>query len=98
MTRRAQGLLARSPELQVSISTVDAKEYDIGDGDWLRVRSRRGELQAKALITEKMNPGEIFVPFVKLKEHAANFLTNSALDPNSRIPEYKVCAVRMEKL
>ncbi|HAE32529.1 MAG TPA: hypothetical protein DCF86_01685, partial [Dehalococcoidia bacterium] len=59
---------------------------------------RRGELQAKALITEKMNPGEIFVPFVKLKEHAANFLTNSALDPNSRIPEYKVCAVRMEKL
>jgi formate dehydrogenase major subunit/formate dehydrogenase alpha subunit len=91
-------LLARSPELQVSISTVDAAEYDIGDGDWLRVRSRRGELQAKALITEKMNPGEIFVPFVKLKEHAANFLTNSALDPNSRIPEYKVCAVRMEKL
>ena len=91
-------MLARSPELQVSISTVDAEEYDIGDGDWLRVRSRRGELQAKALITEKMNPGEIFVPFVKLKEHAANFLTNSALDPNSRIPEYKVCAVRMEKL
>ena len=98
ITRRAKGLLARSPELQVSISTVDAEEYDIGDGDWLRVRSRRGELQAKALITEKMNPGEIFVPFVKLKEHAANFLTNSALDPNSRIPEYKVCAVRMEKL
>ena len=45
-----------------------------------------------------MNQGEIFVPFVKLKEHAANFLTNEALDPESRIPEYKVCAVKMEKM
>ena len=42
--------------------------------------------------------GELFVPFVKLQEHAANFLTNSALDPDSRIPEYKVCAVRMDKV
>jgi predicted molibdopterin-dependent oxidoreductase YjgC len=42
--------------------------------------------------------GEVFVPFVKLKEHAANYLTNPALDPTSRIPEYKVCAVRVEKL
>ena len=42
--------------------------------------------------------GEVFVPFVKLQEHAANYLTNPALDPTSRIPEYKVCAVRVEKL
>ena len=50
--------------------------------------------------TQNMNDfiGEIFVPFVKLQEHAANFLTNAALDPNSRIPEYKVCAVRLEKV
>jgi assimilatory nitrate reductase catalytic subunit len=43
-----------------------------------------------------MRPGEVFVPFVKLKDHAANFLTNAALDPGSRIPEYKVCAIRIE--
>ena len=42
--------------------------------------------------------GEVFVPFVKLQEHAANFLTNSAFDPTSKIPEYKVCAVRIEKI
>ncbi|MCS5650669.1 MAG: hypothetical protein NZ820_15200 [Dehalococcoidia bacterium] len=47
--------------------------------------------------SDKMRSGEIFVPFVKLQEHAANFLTNAALDPDSRIPEYKVCAVRLEK-
>ena len=48
--------------------------------------------------SDKMKEGEIFVPFVKLKEHAANFLTNAALDPESRIPEYKVCAVRLERI
>ncbi len=41
--------------------------------------------------------GELFVPFVKLAQHAANFLTNNVLDPSSKIPEYKVCAVRLEK-
>ena len=98
MTRRAQGLLDRSPELQVSVNPLDAEKYEIQDGDCLRVTSRRGNLEAKALISDRMNEGEIFVPFVKLKEHAANFLTNAALDPESRIPEYKVCAVKMEKM
>ena len=42
--------------------------------------------------------GEVFVPFVKLQEHAANFLTNSTFDPNFKIPEYKICAVRFEKI
>jgi predicted molibdopterin-dependent oxidoreductase YjgC len=44
-----------------------------------------------------MRKGEIFVPFVRLQESAANFLTNAAFDPGSKIPEYKVCAVRVEK-
>ena len=46
----------------------------------------------------KHSLGEVFVPFVKLEKHAANFLTNSAFDPESKIPEYKVCAVRIEKI
>jgi predicted molibdopterin-dependent oxidoreductase YjgC len=57
----------------------------------------RGELEGRALVTEMVRQGDIFVPFVKLAKHAANFLTNAALDPNSKIPEYKVCAVRFEK-
>ena len=57
---------------------------------------RRGELTGKALFTDRMREGEIFVPFVKLSESAANFLTNAAYDPDSKIPEYKVCAVRVE--
>ena len=98
MTRRAAGLLARSPELQVAISAEDGDRYDVADGEWIRLRSRRGEIEGRATYTEKMRAGEVFVPFVKLQEHAANFLTNSAYDPNSKIPEYKVCAVRIEKI
>ena len=98
ITRRADNLLARSPELTISIHPTDGDKYDIPDGEWIRVRSRRGDLEGRAHYTERQRAGELFVPFVKLQEHAANFLTNSALDPDSRIPEYKVCAVRMDKL
>ena len=97
ITRRASGLLARSPELQVSISAEDGERYGVADGEWVRLVSRRGELEGRATYTEKMRAGEVFVPFVKLQEHAANFLTNSAHDPTSKIPEYKVCAVRIQK-
>ena len=97
MTKRAEGLLARSPELQIEINPEDGGKYSVQEGDWVRLRSRRGELEGRILYSERMRSGEIFVPFVKLRDHAANFLTNSALDPESRIPEYKVCAVRLEK-
>ena len=98
ITRRASGLLARAPELQIAVSAEDGKRHGVADGEWARLVSRRGELEGRVLYTEKMQPGEVFVPFVKLKDHAANFLTNAALDPNSKIPEYKVCAVRFEKI
>ena len=98
MTRRADGLLARAPELQIAMSAADGQRYDVSDGEWIRVLSRRGELEGRVTYTERMRAGEVFVPFVKLKDHAANFLTNPAVDPNSKIPEYKVCAVRVEKI
>ena len=98
ITRRADNLLARAPELTVSMHPSDGERFEIPDGEWIRVRSRRGDLEGRAVYTEKQRAGELFVPFVKLQEHAANFLTNSALDPNSRIPEYKVCAVRVDKV
>ena len=98
ITRRASGLLARAPELEVAISAEDGERYGVADGEWVRLASRRGELEGRATYTEKMRAGEVFVPFVKLQKHAANFLTNAAFDPNSKIPEYKVCAVRIEKV
>jgi len=98
MTRRAHGLLARASVLQVAINPDDCDSYGLISGDKVRIKSRRGQMEAEVLVSEKMNSGEIFVPFVKLQEQAANFLTNAALDPDSRIPEYKVCAVRMEKI
>ena len=98
ITRRADNLLARAPELTVSMHPSDGERFDVPDGEWIRVRSRRGDLEGRAVYTERQRAGELFVPFVKLQEHAANFLTNAALDPNSRIPEYKVCAVRIDKV
>ena len=96
ITRRVAALLAHSPELQVAINPQDGAKYKIGDGQFVRVSSRRGELTGNALFTERMRSGEVFIPFVKLSESAANFLTNAAYDPESKIPEYKVRAVRIE--
>ena len=98
ITRRAHGLLARASVLQVAVNPDDCDTYGLNSGDKVCIKSRRGQMEAEVLVSEKMNSGEIFVPFVKLQEQAANFLTNAALDPDSRIPEYKVCAVRMEKI
>jgi predicted molibdopterin-dependent oxidoreductase YjgC len=98
MTRRVQGLLELAPRLEVAIHPTDARRLGAGDGTALRVLSRRGELTAYARLTEAVRPGAVFVPFVKLADSAANFLTNAALDPSAKIPEYKVCAVRLERI
>ncbi|HXH23138.1 MAG TPA: formate dehydrogenase subunit alpha [Dehalococcoidia bacterium] len=97
ITRRARTLLARSPELQIAINPQDAARYGVKDGEDVVLYSKRGDLSGKALVTDAVRPGDVFVPFVKLQEHNANFLTNAVYDPKSRIPEYKVCAVRIER-
>jgi predicted molibdopterin-dependent oxidoreductase YjgC len=96
LTRRVEGLLALAPQLEVAVHPADARRLGLETGDAVRVTSRRGTLTGSARLTEAVRPGAIFVPFVKLAESAANFLTNSATDPISKIPEYKVCAVRVE--
>jgi formate dehydrogenase alpha subunit len=98
LTRRVQGLLELAPRLEVAIHPSDARRLGVDTGGRVRVESRRGELTGYAHVTEAVRPGAIFVPFVKLADSAANFLTNSACDPISKIPEYKVCAVRLERL
>jgi formate dehydrogenase alpha subunit len=97
LTRRVQGLMELAPRLEIAIHPSDARRLGVDDGAPLRVESRRGELTGYAHVTEAVKAGAIFVPFVKLGESAANFLTNAAFDPSSKIPEYKVCAVKVER-
>ena len=98
LTRRVEGLLELAPRLEIALHPSDARRLGVETGGRLLVSSRRGELTGYARVTEAVRPGALFVPFVKLAESAANFLTNAAFDPASKIPEYKVCAVRVERL
>jgi formate dehydrogenase alpha subunit len=97
ITRRAAGLLERYPDLRVAVHPADAERFNVVDGEEVIVASRRGKLTAKTHVTTDQRQGEVFIPFVRLAESSANFLTNDALDPESRMPEYKVCAVRLWK-
>jgi formate dehydrogenase alpha subunit len=97
MTMRSQGLNELAPDCFVEISEPDAEEYQLSDGDRLKVVSRRGEIEALACISKKAVQGTIFIPF-HYGQAAANRLTNAALDPTAKIPEYKVCAVRIAKV
>ncbi len=96
MTMKSKGLNTLAPECFVEISARDAVDYGIEEGDLLRITSRRGEIKAKARISEKAVKGTLFIPF-HYAEAPANMLTIAALDPVAKIPEFKVCAVRMEK-
>jgi len=96
MSRRSAGLHAHYPEALVEISPEDAQQWGVVDGEPVRVTSRRGEIVAKAWVTERTQPGIVFMAF-HFAEAAANWLTHAALDPIAKIPEYKVCAVRVAK-
>jgi formate dehydrogenase alpha subunit len=97
MTRRAQGPNERCPESLVEINPADAAKFGINEGQMIKVTSRRGTLKAKTQITEKSPRGTIFMNF-HFAESPVNLLTNSALDPTGKIPEYKVCAVKLEAI
>ena len=96
MTRRVETLQSLCSQSEVEISAHDAIAAGITEGDSIRVISRRGEMQAKAWITDRVSPGLIFGNFHFPGEANINNVTNDALDPKAKIPEYKVCAVRIE--
>ena len=96
MTRRTEGLNERAPGSFVEISFADADRHGLKDGDKIRIASRRGEITAQVKISEQAVDGTIFIPF-HFAEAAANRLTNAALDPVANIPEFKVCAVKIEQ-
>ena len=98
MTRRSPGLLAIYPRTLVEINPEDAATCDIVNGATMRIASRRGEMIAEALVTERVAPGVIFGNFHFPGDNNVNNLTIAALDPVAKIPEYKVCAVRVEKV
>lgn len=97
MTRRVTALNEFQPHGWVEINPRTAGQLGIQENDLVRVVSRRGAITVPANLTEKVNPDTVFIPF-HFVEEAANQLTIAALDPVARIPEYKVCAVRVEKL
>ncbi len=95
MTRIGRGMNERCPESLVEINPRDAEQIGIKSGDLVAVSSRRGKVTVKAQVTDRSPEGTVFMNF-HFREAQANLLTNPALDPISKIPEYKVCAVKVE--
>jgi formate dehydrogenase alpha subunit len=97
MSRRSPGLDTIAPEAEAEIHPIDADALMLADDDLVRVKSRRGVVIASVRITERSSPGTIFMTF-HYAEAAVNLLTIDAVDPVAKIPEYKVCAVQIEKV
>ncbi|RLB62740.1 MAG: formate dehydrogenase subunit alpha, partial [Deltaproteobacteria bacterium] len=95
MTRRSHLLDREERHAFVQVNPEDAKKHQITERQQLRISSRRGSITVAAQLTDRVPPGQVFIPF-HFAEGAANVLTNNALDPESGIPEFKVCAVRIE--
>ena len=96
MTRRSYALDAIAPKALVFIHPDDAAELGLEDGDLARVSSRRGVIELAAKVSHREARGNCFIPF-HFREAAANLLTTDEIDPVGKIPEYKFCAVRIEK-
>jgi formate dehydrogenase major subunit len=95
MTRRASVLDAIEPVPVIYVNAEDLKNLGVAAGDEIVARTRRGEIRAYARPDAALKKGEVFIPFC-YHEAAANLLTNEALDPFGKIPEFKYCAIRLE--
>ena len=96
-TRRIGPLVDHYPVPRVEIHPMLAERLGIADGDWVTVESRRGDCTLRAQVVKTIRPDTIFIPYHWGGRKSANQLTISAQDPISKIPEYKVCAVRLKK-
>jgi formate dehydrogenase alpha subunit len=96
MTRRVAPIEAHAGEPYVEINESDARNLDIEDGDVVKITSRRGRIDIKTRLSRRVQAGTVFVPMHYI-EAAANVLTNDASDPYAKTPEFKVCAVNIEK-
>lgn len=96
-TRRIGPLVDQYPEPLIELHPKLAAQYDIADGEWATVESRRGTITLRAQVVTTIRPDTIFVPYHWPGRRSINQLTIAAQDPISKIPEYKVCAVRIRK-
>lgn len=97
MTDKTEGINEIAGHSFIEINTADAVRLGIASGDRVRVASRRGSIETTARVSGKTGPGETWMPF-HFQDGNSNWLTNAALDNLCSTPEYKVCAVRVEKL
>jgi formate dehydrogenase major subunit len=97
MTRNSPTLDGEMSEGHVEMHPADAVKLGLKNREEAQIVSRRGSVVSKIILTENVEPGTIFMSF-HFMEANANVLTNPALDPICKIPEYKVCAVRIEKV
>ncbi len=97
MSRRVSALSEIYPEEYLEVNPQDAEQLGVKTGEKVRVASRRGEIEIPVRVTERVQPGLVFASF-HFRETAVNKLTNDARDPKAKIPEYKVCAVKVEKI
>lgn len=95
MSRRSQGLLEIYPQPLVELNPEDAEKLGLNGKRRVRISSRRGSIEVEAWITDRVLPGMVYANF-HFPEASANVLTHAALDPVAKIPEYKVCAVKVE--
>jgi formate dehydrogenase major subunit len=96
MTRRSYALDAIQPEAHVYLNPGDAEEMGVANGDYVRIASRRGSIELQARLSHRDTPGTCFIPF-HFREAAANVLTIDEIDPMGKIPEFKFCAVRVDR-
>jgi predicted molibdopterin-dependent oxidoreductase YjgC len=98
LTRKSKSLTEIYPEGVVEMNAEDARKLGIRpDNGLVEVSSRRGKVRVKARVSDKLSPGIVFMTF-HFKEAAVNLLTLDALDPVAKIPEFKVCAVKIQKI
>jgi formate dehydrogenase major subunit len=97
MTGRSLGLNELLGEETADISAADANARNIGHGEMISVRSRRGEVVVRANVTDQIPPGLVWMAF-HFREGCANWLTNPVFDPDTKTAEYKACAVQIGKL
>ncbi|WP_425414798.1 molybdopterin oxidoreductase family protein [Phycicoccus jejuensis] len=97
-TRRVEELVEAAPGPVAELSPVLADTLGLEDGDRVRVSSARGSLTVPARVTDAIRPDTVFLPFHWAGELSANLLTTDATDPVSGMPEFKVCAVRVERV
>ena len=97
MTRNCRVLDELVPEGFVEINPEDAKNYSLEDGETVAVSTRRGSIKIRVKVAPRLKPGVVFIPF-HFYESCANRLTAACLDPVCKIPEYKVCSCKIEKI